>query len=153
MSPLSPPVVTPLVRLLAIDSVCSHFGSDLDKRRLSIELELLRDVMNGKIASILDDVAGAITNLGVASSIYSEVGKLIALLLVIPASSATAERSFSSLRRLKTYLRSTMGQERLNNLLVLNIHQDLTDNLDLKKVASDFASLNDYRRTVFGLIK
>jgi len=69
---------------------------------------------------------------------------------VVVASSATAERSFSSLRRLKTYLRSTMGQERLNHVLILNVHQDKTDSIDLKSVARDFISLNDVKRNIFG---
>jgi hypothetical protein len=38
---------------------------------------------------------------------YSEVEKLVRLLLVLPASSAEAERSFNALRRLKTCLRSS----------------------------------------------
>jgi len=42
------------------------------------------------------------------------------LLLVVPATSATAERSFSALRWLKIYLRATMGQARLNSLLILH---------------------------------
>lgn len=45
----------------------------------------------------------------------------ISLLATIPATSCSAERSFSGLRRLKTYLRSTMGQERLSHLALLNI--------------------------------
>lgn len=140
-------------RAVMIDSVCRHFRSDLDSRRLSFQLEMLRDLMGGKPAQVLGDVTNAFLSLGVASRIYSEVVKLSALLLVVPASSATAERSFSCLRRMKTYLRATMGQERLNNLLVMNIHQDILDNLDLKQVASDFVGLNDYRRTVFGHVK
>ena len=140
-------------RALIIDSVCKHFGSDLDNRRLSFQLEMLHDLMGGKPAQILSDVTSALSNLGVASRIYSEVVKLTSLLLVLPASSATAERSFSCLRRVKTYLRATMGQERLNNLLVMNIHQDILDSLDLKKVVSEFVSLNDYRRNVFGNVK
>ena len=140
-------------RAVIIDSVCTHFRSDLDNRRLSFQLEMLRDLMFGKPAQILGDVTSDLLNLGVASRIYSEVEKLTTLLLVVPASSATAERSFSCLRRMKAYLRATMGQERLNNLLVMNIHQDISDNLDLKKVASDFVTLNDYRRTVFGHVQ
>ncbi|KAF0763212.1 52 kDa repressor of the inhibitor of the protein kinase-like [Aphis craccivora] len=38
--------------------------------------------------------------------------------------------SLSSLRRLKNYLRSTMGQERLNGLAVLNIHKNIPINID-----------------------
>ena len=43
--------------------------------------------------------------------LFSEVRELFVLLLVSPASSCTAERSFSSLRRLKTWLRNRMTQE------------------------------------------
>ena len=53
------------------------------------------------------------------------------LLLLIPATTCSAERSFSSLRRLKTYLRNNMTPSRLNNLAVLNIHKDVTDSLEL----------------------
>ena len=49
--------------------------------------------------------------------------------MTIGVSSATAERSFSSLRRIKTYLRSTMTQERLSNLALLYIEQDITNQL------------------------
>ena len=44
-------------------------------------------------------------------------------LLTYPVSSLTAERSFSSTERLKTPLRSTMSDERLNYLAVLHIHK------------------------------
>ena len=45
--------------------------------------------------------------------------KVIKLLLVMAATSATAERSFSSMRRLKTWLCSTMKQKRFNSLAKL----------------------------------
>ena len=64
----------------------------------------------------------------------------------------TAERSFSCLLRLKTYLRSTMAQERLNHLLILSIRQDETDLIDLRSIARDFVSLNETRRDIFGHI-
>ena len=58
-------------------------------------------------------------------AMFPHVETLIRLLLVNPASSATAERSFSSLRRLKTYLRSTCGQRRLNNLAICHVHKHI----------------------------
>ncbi len=58
---------------------------------------------------------------------YSEVEKLVRLLLVSPASSAEDERSFSALRRLRTWLRSTMTQLRLNSLAVCHVHQEVLD--------------------------
>ncbi|GBN66997.1 repressor of the inhibitor of the protein kinase [Araneus ventricosus] len=50
---------------------------------------------------------------------------LLKLLAVVPVSVATVERSFSSLRRLKTYLRNTTSESRLNGLALLSIHRDI----------------------------
>jgi hypothetical protein len=75
---------------------------------------------------------------------------LFKFLLVVPASSATAERSFSTLRRLKNYLRATMAQERLNHVAVLHVHKTRVDDLDVNKLKQLFISANDYRRSVFG---
>jgi len=47
-------------------------------------------------------------------AMFPQVESLVRLLLVNPASSATAERSFSSQRRLKNCMRSTCGEQRLN---------------------------------------
>jgi hypothetical protein len=46
------------------------------------------------------------------------------ILLTMPSSTAKAERSFSVLKRVKTPLRGTMGQERLSVLVLLHIHSD-----------------------------
>ena len=54
------------------------------------------------------------------------------------AISAVSERSFSALKRVKTYLRSTTGDSRLNNLMMLHVHKDRTDALTLVDVANDF---------------
>ena len=54
---------------------------------------------------------------------------MIKYYLVCPASTANAERSFSHLRRLKTYLRSTMTQARLNSLLILSTYKEVQWNL------------------------
>jgi hypothetical protein len=61
--------------------------------------------------------------------------------------SATAERSFSVLRRLKTYLRSTMNNNRLSSLALMHIHCDFS--VDLDKVMEKFVSAKT-RRTDFG---
>jgi len=45
--------------------------------------------------------------------------------LTLPLTSCTAERSFSILRRVKTYLRSTMTHKRLNQLLTLHIYKEI----------------------------
>jgi len=49
--------------------------------------------------------------------------------MVMPASNAASERSFSTMRKIKTYLRNTMGQERFNNLNILNIYKEELDSI------------------------
>ena len=80
----------------------------------------------------------------------SEVVKLAELILVAAATNATSERSFSALRRVKTYLRTSMIQSRLNDLLLLHVHKDRCDKLDMVQVAKDFVKDSEHRRSVFG---
>ena len=79
-----------------------------------------------------------------------EVMTIIKLIMVMPATNASSERSFSAMRRVKSYLRSTMKQERLNHLMLLHVHKELTDTLNLADVANDFVSSCDNRLRVFG---
>ena len=69
---------------------------------------------------------------------FSEICTLLKLIIVIPATNAVSERSASALRRVKTYLRSTMTQSRLNHLFVLHCHKDRTDNLSLTECLQEF---------------
>ena len=84
--------------------------------------------------------------------LFDEVERLFTFLLVVLASSATAERSFSALKRLKSYLRTTMSQERLNHVTVLHVHKERLDTVNTDKLTAEFVSRNDYRRSVFGQI-
>ena len=71
------------------------------------------------------------------------------LLLVVPATNATSERSFSALRRVKTYLRTSMNQMRLNNLMVIHVHKDLADGLDLVEIGNEFIGNKEVRTRQF----
>ena len=59
------------------------------------------------------------------SDFYPVISKLLQILCTLPVSVATAERSFSTLRRLKTWTRSTMGEERLSGLALMHVHRDI----------------------------
>ena len=82
--------------------------------------------------------------------LFEQVEILVWLLLTVPASSAEAERSFSGLRRLKTWLRSTMTQSRLNSVAVCHIHKDKLDKLNRRQIAQQFIAANERRRITFG---
>ena len=53
------------------------------------------------------------------------------LALVIPVTSAEAERAFSCMKRIKTYLRSLMTEKRLNSLAVLSLNKDIKIDIDV----------------------
>ena len=67
----------------------------------------------------------------------------ITLLLVNSATSCTPERSFSTARRLKSWLKGTMKSSRYNSLTILNIHKDVTDRLDLKAIRNEVVSTRE----------
>ena len=64
---------------------------------------------------------------------FPEFSNVAHILVMIPATSCSAERSFSALRRLKTYLRSTMGQQRVSNITLINsvINKDMDRIIDI----------------------
>ena len=84
-------------------------------------------------------------------SYYSQIYKLIELILVIPASNASSERYFSKLRIIKNYMRSTMGQERLNHCMMTSIYKSELMELNLVEVLNQFVTVCDNRKTFFGL--
>ncbi|CAH1111841.1 unnamed protein product [Psylliodes chrysocephalus] len=72
---------------------------------------------------------------------------LIRILLIIfatlPVTTATPERSFSTSKRLKTYLRSTMLQERFSGLALLNVHKEI--DIDHDKIINKFVLMKPRR--------
>jgi hypothetical protein len=81
-----------------------------------------------------------------AADCYPNVSIAYRVLLTIPVTVASAERSFSKLKLLRNYLRSTISQERLSGLATCTIEKDILDDIDLDTVIEDFASRNAHRR-------
>lgn len=74
----------------------------------------------------------------ITRDLYPNIHSIFLVLLTMPVSTASAERSFSCLKRLKSYLRSTMGAERLNGLALLHSHHGTT--VDVEAVLKKFDS-------------
>ncbi|XP_065667636.1 uncharacterized protein LOC136087935 [Hydra vulgaris] len=62
------------------------------------------------------------------------------ILMTIPVTVASGERSFSKLKLIKTYLRSVINQERLNNLALISIKSPISREINYEKILKDFAS-------------
>lgn len=63
----------------------------------------------------------------------------IRILLTLPVSVATGERSFSKLKIIENYLRSSMTQERLSGLSLISIEHEIANSLNIDDFISDFA--------------
>ena len=86
--------------------------------------------------------ANAVDALSACSEMFPNIQKLLKIFATLPVSTATAERSFSTLRRLKTYLRTTMTNDRLNGLALMSIHRDIVTKLNPQDVISQLAKKN-----------
>ncbi|KAK3226237.1 hypothetical protein Dsin_006099 [Dipteronia sinensis] len=115
--------------------------SDVDSNDLFYELKVLQVVL-------LRETKTAIKILDFVKTFdcYPNVSIAYRILLTISVTVASAEKSFSKLKMLKSYLRSTTSQERLNGLTLLCIEKDMLEKIEFENIIDDFASQNARRR-------
>ena len=125
----------------------------IDRARLVMELTLLRDYTADRQFISVQELADFVTELNPQTRImFKQVTRTIELCLSLPVSAASSERSFSALKRLKTWLRSTMTQKRLTHTSLMHVHQEILDSLDVARLMSTFVSKTAEPRAVFGVV-
>ncbi|XP_026398695.1 zinc finger MYM-type protein 1-like [Papaver somniferum] len=130
---------------VALEAYLKHGrSSDIDGRELCMELIVMRIVLPSSCSKPID-VLQFLLRMG---GCYPNAWIAYRILLTIPVTVASAERSFSNLKLIFSYLRSTTSQERLVGLSMLAIENDMAMQVDFKIVLSDFASRN-VRRVIF----
>ena len=95
---------------------------ELNKGKLKTELSVLyeRNDMWTYSAAVALSKTTARDNL---HEVFSEILKLLKILVVTAMTTAEPERCFSTLKRIKTFLRSTMKKERLSALCMLSVEK------------------------------
>ena len=68
----------------------------------------------------------------------------------MPATNAVREMCFSAMHRLKTYSRSSMGQSRLNHIMILSIYKQEVDNINIDILGDEFIRGSEHRLQYFG---
>ncbi|GJZ76130.1 zinc finger MYM-type protein 1-like protein [Tanacetum coccineum] len=133
-----------------LKSHCSHLQVALtnngqpDANDLYVELRLLNNILPRGNLGPVDILNFVNQNACLPNAIIA-----YRVLLTIPVTVASAERSFSKLKLLKSYLRSTMTQERLNGLALIAIESDLLEGIHYEDVIDNFASKNARRIALF----
>ena len=131
-----------------LKEVVSVNGDDFNEMELSTQLEIFATNFHDKVTNI-HDILKFLQGLSAGQRVFlKQVCFVARLILVMPATNAASECSFSVMRRLKNYLRSTLSQPRLNHLMVLSIFY--IEDLDLSTTANEFLGNSEHRAHVFG---
>jgi hypothetical protein len=129
----------------------SNYSDDMDFYLLQTQLQMLPSLFKGQAQSVtLVDVFRVFQSSSVAKQqLFSEVKKLVTLLLLLPATNAGSERAFSTLRRVKSYTRSTMLQSRLNHVMLAVTHRSLITDQLVQTVMKQFIQKTQQRMNLF----
>ncbi|XP_025192612.1 52 kDa repressor of the inhibitor of the protein kinase-like, partial [Melanaphis sacchari] len=98
------------------------YSPQVDKNNSLTELRLWRTKLR-RTSCIPKTGIDALTECN--KEIYPNIYLLLKILCTLPVSTTTPKRMFSALKRVKTYLRNTMTEDRLNGLSMLAVHRDI----------------------------
>ncbi|XP_065665568.1 uncharacterized protein LOC136086994 [Hydra vulgaris] len=123
------------------DKLCQKYVLDLNVNEFLSEIEsfkfqasvLIPDLNPLKILQFMHTYS--------LTEAYPYIEITLRIFLTLPVTVASCECSFSKLKLLKNYLRSSMGQERLTNLAILSIKNPLVKSLCYNEIIDNFASL------------
>lgn len=126
------------------DDLSIKYSADINSTEFWSEIETLKSQVE---VTTLFDKCECQSSMGLHKAIveldlkemFPNVVVAIKIFLTMPVTVASCERSFSKLKLIKTYLRSTMGQERLSGLAILSIERDIARLLSYENVIKDFA--------------
>ena len=110
-----------------------------DEASLEVELQVFRNhclASEQGIATIHD----ALNYCSKFKELFPLTLRCLKLILTAPVTSASSERSFSKLKLIKTLIRSTTCQRRLQSLMTLACEKDLTDQIDLEHIVTKWAN-------------
>ena len=121
-----------------LENILSHDDSnDLNGIELYEVLNTLPSILPNAKSAL--DIMQFIHNNQLMDS-YPNVYIALRILMTMPVTVASGERSFSKLKLIKNYLRSTMSQERLTGLAILSIEQEIACQLSYDNIITEFAN-------------
>ena len=134
-----------------LKQVLEFYKDDFDENNLRAQLPSFKSMFKKKDNLVFGDIIDYFKKLEPQIlSLLSEVCKIVKLILVLPASNAESERSFSKMKLVKDRLRSTMNAKKLNHFMIVGHNKDIFDNLDFEEIADEFISRTDRRQKILG---
>lgn len=125
----------------------------ISRSRIQMQITLLGGLTKERRFATVPEVAEFIASLYPQTrELFKDVEAFVELCLCLPVSAAPSERSFSALRRLKTWTRTTMSQRRLTHLALMHVHSDILDRLDIPSLVKIFIGNTPERKATFGAL-
>ena len=134
--------------------ICERYSSDLN----GITPEVLRSHIKGthevikqklndhtKTTFTTEECRVILKENNVLKAACTGMDVLVREYFTLPATSCEAERSFSALRIIKTWLRTSMTHGRMNHCATLKINSDYVEMLDMREVVNEFVEKNSFR--------
>jgi hypothetical protein len=127
----------------------SIYKDDINFSELRSQLALLGSLCKG--VDTIGDMVSWFKSRTDIRVMLAAVENLLKLILTLPATNAVSERSFSALRRVKTYLRSSMLQPRLNHAMLTHVHKARVDAVDGNDVLREYVLTRPNRESLFSV--
>lgn len=129
--------------------LANHYSCDLES--LKAELKIIKKSINvyeEKFKLKITDVFIFHAFLCEYQIAFTEMFKLCSISITIPISSSACERTFSCLKRIKSYLRNSLLDNNLSNLSVISVEKSEAKLLDIDEIIDTFSNSHNNRRII-----
>ena len=133
--------------------VCDVFKNDLNSSNLQVQLEQFPNLFQDKSNCSVDTLVEVLSIFGKNESqkvLLADVLELTRHFLVMPATDASSERAFSGMRRIKTYLRNSTTNNRLNHCMVVHVHAEDVGKMNTIEIGKEFIENSQAQLCIFG---
>ncbi|CAM1294315.1 Uncharacterised protein r2_g371 [Pycnogonum litorale] len=120
----------------------NFYDTDINGNELFIEIGDCRMLLSNRTKALPEsplDLLGFIVFYG--DDVFPNLRISLQVLLTIAVSIASCERSFSKLKLILSYLRASMGQDRLSDLALLSVERETLETTDFDDVIDQFATV------------
>lgn len=130
------------------DNLCSTLSTgdegDIDGKELAVEIHNLLSLPSDDMTAL--QLLSFIHKKHL-KELYPDLWIALRIACTLPVTVASAERSFSKLKLIKTYLGSSMGQDCLTGLAIISINYETGKQLSYADISDDFASTTAMKHT------
>jgi len=126
-------VLHPLIDAYKLNTTGS-LSSQIDVCKLLITKAAVKPTEILDVISLLKPTAG-----------FPDLRRLLQLALTVPVANVASERSFSSMRKIRTYVRSSMKEDRLSGIANLTVENEVAKRIDIDEVVNIFAKMPSLR--------